>query len=534
MPLTDASRESFMFIKCTARTTVAKIREAFLSREEAPSNILLHLGSGIPSETTKVAELDFFRDKVIVFHARSLDPDDTTSNTRDRSTTDSMLNGIPDGTFSNTMHSPTDSTRSSSTHNGIPNGTSGNTMDSSLNGIPDVMSNKSMYNRTQLRTSLSLWSSNDGSGAKKTDQQKDAEQRLLTLKLKDLEKALEKDVSDTLTEIRETMNENIFENYDTAINAAANAALPTSQGWGAHRSLGGLYWATYKAVVRRQGVFTGKGGLSDFNAQLTEPIYKHLANGWEKAFQRRLPHVLKACAKVFSNDLRAFHKAIQDHSFSHGGNPRLSLLAQQLTNYEAVFSDLGSKMLDLINERQREINREFTPNVCNAMLIVYNICSNEAGPGQFNRMKIHMTNHVEAQKDTMFQRATQVVRNMIMDLTKDFEEHMANRTDQVFVGMRRDYLQVLSNVRVDDITMPKWERSLRNKVEDIIQQSEENFEAILDGREVADPKDEASAGAAKEGDDGTDVENADQDKRKAIKEDASSSEEDTHMEDTHA
>lgn len=147
----------------------------------------------------------------------------------------------------------------------------------------------------------------------------------------------------------------------------------------------------------------------------TEPIYKHLANGWEKAFQRRLPHVLKACAKGFSNDLRAFHKAIQDHSFSHGGNPRLGLLAQQLVNYEAVFTDLGSKMLDLINERQRDINREFTPNVCNAMLVVYNICVDESGPGQFNRMKVHMTNHVEAQKDTMFQRATQAVRNMIMD-----------------------------------------------------------------------------------------------------------------------
>lgn len=191
-------------------------------------------------------------------------------------------------------------------------------------------------------------------------------------------------------------------------------------------------------------------------------------------------------------------------------------------------------MLDLINERQREINREFTPNVCNAMLIVYNICSDEAGPGQFNRMKIHMTNHVEAQKDIMFQRATQVVRNMIMDLAKDVEEHMANRTDQVFVGMRRDYLQVLSNVHVDDITMPKWERSLRNKIEDIIQQSEENFEAILEGREVAVSEDEATAGAVKDGNDGTDDEDADQDKRKKIKEDPSSSEEDTRMEDTYA
>lgn len=75
-------------------------------------------------------------------------------------------------------------------------------------------------------------------------------------------------MNDTLTQIKETMSDNIFENYETAINAATNAALPISQGWGAHKSLGGLYWATYKAVVRRQGVFTGKGGLSDFNAQL--------------------------------------------------------------------------------------------------------------------------------------------------------------------------------------------------------------------------------------------------------------------------
>lgn len=148
-------------------------------------------------------------------------------------------------------------------------------------------------------------------------------------------------------------------------------------------------------------------------------------------------------------------------------------------------------------------------------------------------MKTHMTNHVTAQKDNMFQRATQVVRNMIMDLTKDIEEHMANRTDQVFVGMRRDYLQVLNNVRIDDITMPKWERSLRGTIEDIVQQSEETFEAIIDGREVAVPEDEASAGALKDENDGTEDEDADQDKRKEIKGDTNS-DEDTHMEDAHA
>lgn len=74
MPLTDACRESFMFVKCTGKTSVGKIRDSYLSREEAPSDISLHLGSAIPPHTAKVSELDQFGDKVVVFYARSVDP----------------------------------------------------------------------------------------------------------------------------------------------------------------------------------------------------------------------------------------------------------------------------------------------------------------------------------------------------------------------------------------------------------------------------------------------------------------------------
>lgn len=72
----------------------------------------------------------------------------------------------------------------------------------------------------------------------------------------------------TLTEMKETLKDNIFEHYETAIKNASIAALPTSQRWGDHKDAGGLHWATYKAVVRRQGVYTGSKGLSDFNAEL--------------------------------------------------------------------------------------------------------------------------------------------------------------------------------------------------------------------------------------------------------------------------
>ncbi|KAG2164356.1 hypothetical protein JADG_004095 [Aureobasidium aubasidani] len=390
--------------------------------------------------------------------------------------------------------------------------------------VRSIKSRRFLNSLCRLLTSVSLYNSDDSSGASKSDLQKDSEQRFLARQLQDLEKALEKDVKDTLTQIREAMNENVFENCNTAINAASNTALPISQGWGAHKSQGGLPWSTYKAVVRRQGVWTGSLGLSDFNAQLTEPVYKTLGNGWEKAFHRRLPQILKACSKGFANDLRAFHTTIEKHSFSHGGNPRLGLLAQQLTNYEAVFSDLANRMVDLINERQRDINREFTPNVCNSMLTIYNTCAAEVGPGQFNRMKAYMNNHVTAQKDIMFQRATEVVRNMITDLIKEVEDNMEDRTDQVFVGMRRDYLQVLGNVRIEDITMPNSERSLQDAIQEIIQQSEEVFKAILEGRDVPSLEQDVSTGAIEDEQHKSDTEKKgfENDQRDKIMEDTSS------------
>jgi hypothetical protein len=92
MPVTDVRRESFMFVKCTARTTVGKIKEAYLAREEAPSDVSLRLGSVVPSGTVKVGNLDHFNDKVIVFHARSVDPLDTTTNTIDGSTSSTSNN----------------------------------------------------------------------------------------------------------------------------------------------------------------------------------------------------------------------------------------------------------------------------------------------------------------------------------------------------------------------------------------------------------------------------------------------------------
>lgn len=74
---------------------------------------------------------------------------------------------------------------------------------------------------------------------------------------------------------------------------------------------------------------------------------------------------------------------------------------------------------------------------------------------------------------------------------------------------------------------------MRGTIEDVIQESEEGFEAILDGRDVAVLEDEAIAGA-KRNEDRTDDEDMDAASVKKKTKEDTDSQDDTNMEDEHA
>lgn len=201
----------------------------------------------------------------------------------------------------------------------------------------------------QLLGSLGLWASDDGTGIKLTATQQDIEKSILSKKLKDLEKTLEKVVNETMTDAVDTIDDQLFAKFPPAAYAAAQEALPRAQGWGAHRSNGGLHWGTYRATTRRSGVWAGPSGARDFNADLTEPMYKtlgecHLPGGrthcpqlyprptihlltllfpflggvWEKAFQRRIPNILQSLKKSATNVLKQFHVVVEDRARKSG------------------------------------------------------------------------------------------------------------------------------------------------------------------------------------------------------------------------
>ncbi|OQO03091.1 hypothetical protein B0A48_11346 [Cryoendolithus antarcticus] len=208
----------------------------------------------------------------------------------------------------------------------------------------------------QLLTSLCLWSSDDGTGLKTTNQQLTDERVFLTNKLKQLGKQLEMCVGEIMDDAMETICEQIFDNFTGAVDAAGDKAGTTSAAWGAHRNDGGLYWSTYKAI---------------------------------------LPAILKGFTKSAGTTLKDFHTALKARFSQKGhGLARIGRLRNQLGAYEALFTDLAQTMIQGVHEKQREINREFTPVIASAIESAYIHCTNESGTGSYSRMKLHMANHV--------------------------------------------------------------------------------------------------------------------------------------------
>ncbi len=93
--------------------------------------------------------------------------------------------------------------------------------------------------------------------------------------VQDLEKAIQSICASLVNEVQE----HIIDQFSTAVQQATTEACNTAQKWGLpvnrdDRAAGGLYWSTYKALCRRDGLYSNAQELHDWNTQLTGPIIK--------------------------------------------------------------------------------------------------------------------------------------------------------------------------------------------------------------------------------------------------------------------
>lgn len=121
----------------------------------------------------------------------------------------------------------------------------------------------------QLLTAITLWASSEGAGLEMTDDDKRKQVSHISRRLNELEQGLEACVKACVRTIKSELNNQIFDKYPDLVQEAIAGAPDTAARWGAHRNEGGLFWATYKAVVRRHGVYhSSSAGHRDFNLDL--------------------------------------------------------------------------------------------------------------------------------------------------------------------------------------------------------------------------------------------------------------------------
>lgn len=362
---------------------------------------------------------------------------------------------------------------------------------------------------SQLLNSLTLWASSDGTSANMTAEQRAREARYLQKGLKSLESGLESAVKTTCKELSDEFTDNIYDKYETAVANAANDSIATALHWGAkvdreNRAAGGLHWSTYKAICRRNGIYTNGQGPHEWNVELAEPMMKLLASGWEKTFSRRSPMVMASFSRNAAGCLRKFHKDIEARARQIGtGIAGLHMLQQQVGNYENLLKDLSTSVKETINNNQKEINRQFVPVIEQAMAAAYEACVEERGTGSFARMKAAMINHVTLERNTMFQSSADNVRSQLSTMVKELEVNMNDKTDEVYLAMRRDYNAVLGGGEVpqNGEILPKTQRLVRKEMMRIIDGVEKLFSKIA-GLDFDDEDEEEKAAHDSAEDDG--------------------------------
>lgn len=153
-----------------------------------------------------------------------------------------------------------------------------------------------------------------------------------------------------------------------------------------------------------------------------------------KLLLRDFPQVLSSFSRQAKNLLTAFHREIELRTMNTGtGAAGIAMLGQQLKNYEQILATLATQMIEIINGLQREANREFTPVIARNLSSAYDYCTSEVGPGQFNRMKAHMSQHFDNIQGSMFAESCEEVKGHLLKMCKQVSTQMSEHTDGVFV-----------------------------------------------------------------------------------------------------
>jgi len=231
-----------------------------------------------------------------------------------------------------------------------------------------------------------------------------------------------------------------------------SAALPICESWGSksrrsahHRDPfhNGLYWATYQATVRREGVFrSGSAGSIDMNHELCDPMEKEFSVDWQRTLDSALrvhlgeaeSKVQEICNSVNNTITLAFEKEGMDKN--HLVNMSNTASRGCMNAVRAAFASMHVLAINT----QRNLNRSLLPLVQQQMRKSYSAALMvERGKGVFDRMKDKMLSTTKLVVNDMFHESKitllsgiQEMVNQLVDLIQKTSHTIAKHLEDVY------------------------------------------------------------------------------------------------------
>ncbi|KAI0448945.1 hypothetical protein F5B21DRAFT_509652 [Xylaria acuta] len=286
----------------------------------------------------------------------------------------------------------------------------------------------------QTLNSLYLWSSKGGVEFYLTDEEKGVEVGYIKEQVNELEmrlRVVNEDLSRQLNDILQAL----FRCFEAATLQASNCAPDIAHRWPSHkRGDGGLSCLSYKATLRRNGVFSGKSGPRNFNEDLAAPLLQKLVNDWETTFTKKIPEALKLHAKT----CRVHQEYIQSLINSRlqqkvAFNGIIGMLQDQDKARSNGLTDKINSLISGIMTSQREANRDFTSGIMTKLKPRYKECSKDKGPGVFNRIKLEMETEISKHRRAIFNAACKTPKTKLSEIPENVQHEL-----RVYIGIMRD------------------------------------------------------------------------------------------------
>jgi hypothetical protein len=252
---------------------------------------------------------------------------------------------------------------------------------------------------------------------------------------------------DVVVSLKDTAHKRLYSMFPTAVESACKAAEPSIT------AMDTYHWCTYRALMRRQGVFTNaRNGLMNVNGTLCEPVIKTVTVPWGKFFQTEINDSFQTFFASIHPTLSDCLQSLYPKFPTLGlGEFQKQMLERQVETLRNTARDDITAIIDFVNNRQKEINRMFEGVIREQLAGTYYAVSSESGPGMWMRMRSMMHSEIKKNKVHLFTSTVRAVEKELRKLFDSIEDLFSNCLAKCVEGLQDNLIMMGALPRKDGV-----------------------------------------------------------------------------------